>query len=122
MQRHGGSQPEAQPPPIEAGTVRADVELVGGAGVVESRTALQMKRHLAADHTDPPDQFIRHSTSAADRHVILYLAHAIFVQETGNENGGVRPVELPGSEVVGGWGNPKPPALSVVQHRGKDAR
>ncbi|MGH8588805.1 MAG: hypothetical protein ACREXX_05550 [Gammaproteobacteria bacterium] len=29
--RRRGSQPEAQPPPIEAGTVRADVELVGGA-------------------------------------------------------------------------------------------
>jgi hypothetical protein len=122
LQRHGGSQTQAQPRPLEAGAVRADVALVSGAGVVEGRATLQMKRQLAADHTDPPDQFIRHRARAADRHVILYLAHALVVQEAGDEDGGVRPVELLVPEVVAGRGNAETPALPVVQNCGEDAR
>ena len=94
LQRHGGGQAEAQPRPVEAGAVLADVELVGGAGVVEGRAALQTKGHPAADDADSADQLVRHSAGAADRHVILDLAHAVVVQEAGDEDGGVRPVEL----------------------------
>jgi len=59
--------------------MHVDMGLVSGAGIVESRTALQVKRHRAADDTDSADQFIRHSARTADRHVILYLAHTILV-------------------------------------------
>ena len=102
--------------------MHVDVELVSDAGVVEGRTALQMKRHHAAHHPDSADQFIRHGARAANRHIILDLTHALLVQETGDEDGGVRPVELLVPEVVAGRGNAEPPALPVVQQRGKDAR
>src|SRR5205823_3060858 len=95
---------------------------MSGAGVVEGRATLQMKRQLAADHTDPPDQFIRYRARAADRHVILDLAHALVVQEAGDEDGGVRPVELLVPEVVAGRGNAETPTLPVVQNCGEDAR
>src|SRR5205823_3031122 len=95
---------------------------MSGAGVVEGRATLQMKRQLAADHTDPPDQFIRHRARTADRHVILDLAHALVVQEAGDEDGGVRPVELLVPEVVAGRGNAETPPLPVVQNCGENAR
>ena len=43
------------------------------------------------------------------------------MQETRDEDRGVRPVELLVPEVVAGRGNPEAPALLIVQDRGKDA-
>src|SRR5712692_1900495 len=81
-----------------------------------------MKGHRTADHPDSADQFVRHSTRVADRHVILYFAHAILVQEAGDEDGSVRPVELLVPEVVTGRSNAETPALAAVQQPGEDAR
>ena len=120
-QRYGGGQAEAQPRPVEAGAVLVQVAFVSGAGVVEGGTALQMKRQPAADDPDPPDQLVLRRAGAADRHVILDLAHAILVQEAGDEDGGVRPVELLAPEVVAGRGDAEAAALAVVQDGGEDA-
>ena len=92
-----------------------------GAGVVEGGTALQAKGQPAADDADPPDQLVRHRADATDRHVILDLAHAVVVQEAGDEDVGVRPVELLVPEVVAGRGDAEAAALSVVQDGGEDA-
>ncbi len=73
-----------------------------------------MKRQLAADDPDSPDQLVPHRAGAADRHVILDLAHAILVQEAGDEDGGVRPVELLAPELVAGRCDAEPTALVVV--------
>src|SRR5215510_4571947 len=42
-QWHRGSQPEAQPRPLEARAMHIEVGLVSGAGVVEGRMALEPK-------------------------------------------------------------------------------
>src|SRR2546421_370224 len=102
--------------------MRADVGLMFGAGIVESGAAFQMKRHPAADNADAPDQFLPHSASAADRHVILDFSHTLVVQETRDQDGGVRPVELLVPEIVPGRGNPKAPPLAVVKDGGENAR
>ena len=95
--------------------------LVGGAGVVESGAALLSERQPAADHSHPANQFIRHEAGAADRHVVLHLGHVVGVQEAGDEDSGVRPVELLVAELVAGRGDPEAPALLVVQDGGEDA-
>ena len=120
-QRDGDGQAEAQPRPVEAGAVRVQVAFVRGAGVVEGGAALQTKRQPAADHSDPPDQCVRRRAGATDRHVILDLAHPVVVQKAGNEDGGVRPVELLAPEVVAGRGDAEAAALAVVQDGGEDA-
>jgi len=95
---------------------------VGGAGVVEGGPTLQTKGHPAADDANPADQLVRQRAGAADRHVILDLAHAVVVQEPRDEDGGVRPVELLAAEVVAGRGNAEAAALLVVEDGGEDTR
>ena len=121
-ERHRSGQTKAQPGPVEAGAVLAEMGLVLGAGVVEGGAALHVKRDAAADDADSPDQFLRHRAGAADRHVILDLTHAVVVQKARDEDVGVRPVELLVPEIVAGRGNPEAPALLVVQDGGEDAR
>src|SRR4029077_9155898 len=73
------------------------------------------------NHSDSPDQLLRYSAAASDGHVILHLAHAICMQKTRNENGGIRPIELLVNDLVPRQGNPKAPAFPVIQNCGKDA-
>ena len=93
-----------------------------GAGIVEGGSALQMKRDTTADNADAPDQFFPYSADAADRHVILDFSHTFVVQKTGDEDSGVRPVELLVPKIVSGGGNSKAPAFVIVKYGGKDAR
>ncbi len=90
--------------------------------IVEGRTALKSKRQPTPNHTDSSDQFIQHDARAAHGHVVLHLAHAIGVEEAGNEDVGVRPVELLVAEWVAVRGDPEAPTLGVVQDGGEDAR
>ena len=122
MQRDRGGQAEAQARPVKAGAPTGNVDLVGAAGIVEGRTALESKLQPTPNHTDSSDQFIRHGARAAHGHVVLHLAHALGVEEAGDEDVGVRPVELLVAEWVADRGDPEASTLGVVQDGGEDAR
>jgi hypothetical protein len=65
-----------------------------GSGVIESRTAFQPEGQSPANHAHSPNQFIRHGPCPSDGHVILDFADAIGMEKSGDEDGGVGPIEL----------------------------
>src|SRR5262249_27815015 len=94
LERHRSGQTKTQPRSIEAGHAPRNVGFVTSPGIIKGGAALQAKRDLAPDHTHSSDQFVRHSASACDRHIIFYLSHAIIVHETAYKDVGVGPIEL----------------------------
>src|SRR5689334_17855938 len=72
------------------------LDCVPGAAIVKPWRALKLEAHLAAHRKDPPHQPLPVLTAdrLSDRHEVLNLAHTIRSQKAGNQDIGVREVQL----------------------------
>ena len=100
LQRDRGGQAEAQPRPVKAGARHRQCGFGGRRGHSRRQDGIRVETATYPNHTDSSDQFIRHGARAAHGHVVLHLAHALGVQEAGDEDVGVRPIELLAAEWV----------------------
>ena len=87
---------------LEDHTVLRRVHLVGLPSVVEPRRDVQVELHPAPDTAEQPHDpvVLRRLGAARHRHEVDHLTHAGFGEEAGDENGGVRQVQLLGLECV----------------------
>jgi hypothetical protein len=87
----------------------------------ESRRAFELELHGASHHLDPPDELVpvarfgRH----VHRHVVGDLANAIGREKAGDQDVGVRPVELLVGDSLPARRNLEAAALLVVQDGGE---
>jgi hypothetical protein len=96
---------------------------MAGAAVVEPRLQLHEELHLAARYPNLTDDPVAVGRPAFDhRHEVLHLADAIGSQETGDQDRGIREVQLLGDVVVGGRPDAEIAALFGVQQRAEYAR
>jgi len=103
--------------------VLGDVQLVRLARVVEARLDLDREPHHAADHADVADQPVPVGCRAAgDRHEVVYLADAVRGHEPGDQDRGVRQVELLGHVVVAVRRDPVEATPFGIQQRCEYAR
>ena len=72
------------------------LDCVSRAAVVKPRRALELEAHLAAHRDDPAYQSLAvlAANRLRDRHEVLDLADATWSQEAGDQNIGVREVQL----------------------------
>src|SRR5215207_8728240 len=94
------------------------------AGVIEGRRTFHPEAHGAAHHlyaTDDPVALMA-TTRSAYRHVVRDLPDTVGCKEPGDQDVGVRPVELFASSTLHVRGDPEPPAFRAVEDGRKDAR
>src|ERR1044071_4866644 len=93
------------------------------AGVIERRLADHAERERATDHAHTPNQlmFTVPGGRLVDGHKIGYFADPVRRQETGNENVGVRPIELLVRDVVSAGADLKAAGFLVVEQGAEDA-
>ena len=118
-QRHRRGQVQGQARRDEPRPVRVQVRLVVLLGVVERRAAADRDRQASADHPHAADQLV--ARRVGDGHEVVHLGHAVGVQESGDQNVGLGPVELLVSHALQGRRELKPPALGVVEDRREHA-
>ncbi len=122
-QGYVGSQSQAELRGVEAGARGGDLDLVGVAGVVESRGTLRPECHAATNHLDAPDQLtLTAARGRPCRHVVRDLADAVRGEEPGEEDVGVGPIELLVADPIGGRGDAEPTTLLIVEDGREDAR
>jgi hypothetical protein len=71
-------------------------------GVIESGRTIHPEVHLSAHHLDPTDQLVAPLAvhGGADRHVVGDLRDPFGREEAGDQDVGVRPVELFAGDTV----------------------
>ena len=122
LERHLGRERKRQRGGAKQRSVVRDLDLVGGAAVVEAGLALDAQAHLAADADDPPDEVALVVRIAVDGHEVLDLGDTVGRQEAGDEDVRVGEVELLDRVVDGGRGDPVEAAALLVEDRGEHAR
>src|SRR5215213_4967682 len=109
---------------MERRTAWHDLGLVLLAGVVEGGGTLHPEGHGAADHLDAADDLVSALAAVRDayRHVVRDFTDTVWCEEAGDEDVGVRPVEL----LAGGrfriGRDSEPPTFLVVEDGREDAR
>lgn len=123
LQRKGGLQVPVDPGGPEQSAVPAEFELVLGPAVVEARPALKGEVDGPPHGTDAADQGVPVGGGAGPvrGHEVDPLAHSVRRQESGDEDGGVRVVELLAGPVGMLGGQPHVPAAVVVEQGREDA-
>src|SRR5215210_1008828 len=108
---------------VEDDTTVEDVCLALATAVIELRVELEAKAHCPANrHQSSDDSLAVLSARLADRHEVLHLDDALGCQEAGDEDVGVREVELLGRS-AGSGGRDTPKSAQVLVEDGcEDAR
>ena len=90
---------------------------MGLAAVVEPRGALHREPDLAADTAHHPDQpvAVADLMRVLDGHEVQHLANPVGGHEPGDQDGGVREVQLPGDVVVTLGADAEAPTVVVVK-------
>ena len=101
-----------------------ELQVVGLSAVVEPWRAVEHEPHLTAHAAHRPDQPVAVGCPlrVLDRHEVDHLADAAGGHEPGDQDGGVREVELPGDVVGALGGDPEVPAALAVEQRREHAR
>jgi hypothetical protein len=109
---------------LEDRAIRAHLELVRGAPVVEAGRDFEVERHRAARDAQHPDDgvTIGRDPRPVDRHEVADLADAIRRQEPGDQDRGVRKVQLLGDDIRLGGPQAKLSALAAIEQRSEHAR
>ena len=107
---------------LEDAAVLVVLDLVRGAAVVEARLEFDGEPHRAPDHPDVPHQVMAVGYPApGDRHEVVYLTDPVRGHEPGDQDRGVRQVQLLAHVVVPvGLDREIAPAVGVEQ-RGEHA-
>jgi hypothetical protein len=89
------------------------------AAVVKTWLCLKPEARAAADPNQAPDEPLR---AVAHGHEILDLAHPLRGQEPGDQDVGVRQIQLLGHRERVGGSDPVEPATAAIQQRPEHAR
>jgi hypothetical protein len=104
--------------------VLVQVDLVVVTGVVEAGLQVHLEAHLATHAHDTPDDALPVGPIEvlADGHEVLYLADSVLREEPGDQDVGVREVELLRRAVGVERCDPPVAALRLVEDRAEHAR
>ena len=110
-------------PALEDDAVVGQMCLVGLTTVVEPRCDVDLERHLAPHTPEHADQPVRRrgDPAAGDRHEVDELPHPRLGHETGDQDRGVREVQLLAAEDLHGRPHPEMTTALVVEQGTENA-
>ena len=108
---------------LEHGSVVGELGSMSPAGIVEAGLDVDDEAHGAAHDTDESDDPMTVGRRpVGDRHEVDDLADPALAHEPGDQDGGVREVQLPGHVVDARWSEPEVPTAVGVEERREHAR
>ncbi len=99
---------------MEVGAVPSELEVVVGAGVVKCGAACHTEADFAPHRLDAPHELMC-GTDRLNRHKIGNFGNSFFRKKAGQENRGVRQVELPVPCILKNGGDSEVPTLVMIQ-------